>query len=289
MSGSLAMVFAGGRITEDHPSRAFVSINSGSHKIATDAGNAIFRLFGRSGATTSQVIDTSELTSSSSTLDLGTDEPLRRSGSGAFLEVSNASVTTSNAGAGGALLLIDDALLNATAPILNLKSGGSLTTAAEGINLTAKSKLVATGPLLKIDGGTLTIGNGSAVNAGGGSFLSVTGDLISMIGGTLNVSNGALLKSAGSSVVRIGGGLVNFNNSGATINLTNNLCAPSGCTIINGVKFFFTNGGTSANVSVSGSPFKNAAVSTTVNLSNGGNTAHVIVDGAGSKVIISGN
>jgi hypothetical protein len=35
-------------------------------------------------------------------------------------------------------------------------------------------------------------------------------------------------------------------------------------------------------------PFKNSG-SATVNLSNGGNTAHVIVDGTNSKVIISGN
>jgi hypothetical protein len=283
-SGSLAFVFAGGQIVESHATDPFVSISGGTHKIATDSGNALFRLFGRTTATTTETIDTSPLSSNTSTLTLGTDEPLKRSGSGALLEASNTSITTVGSSGGGGLVM-DAALLSATAPILQLKSGASLTTAAEAINLTGKAKLTATGPLLKIEGGALTIASGSAVTVGGGSFLNVTGDLISVNGGSLSISSGALLKASGSSVIKISGGLTAIN-SGGTVGITNNLCNPSPCTSIGGVQFFFTNSGTSSNVHVAGTPFKGTGSPT---LSNGTNTAHVIVDGSASKVIISGN
>jgi len=283
MTGGFLRVLAGGQVQETHPSSPFVAINGGTHTVASDASQAMFTLIGRTGATTLEVVNTSELTSSTSNLTLGTDQPLQRTGSGALLEVANASVHAS----GGSGLFLDTALLSATAPLLNVKAGGSLTTAADGINLSAQAKLTALGPLVRIDGGTLTIGSGSGVTVGGGSFLNVTGDLVTMNGGILNILNGAVLKASGGSVVKIGGGLVNFLNTAATVNLTNNLCAPSGCININGVNFFFTNAGNSSNVSVT-NPFKNGG-SATVNLSNGGNTAHVIVDGSNSKVIISGN
>ena len=283
MTGGFLRVLAGGQVQEKHPSNPFVAINGGTHTVASDASQALFTLIGRTGATTLEVVNTAELTSSTSNLTLGTDQPLQRTGSGALLEVTNASVHAS----GGNGLFLDTALLSATAPLLNVKAGGSLTTAADGINLSTQAKLTALGPLVRVDGGTLTIGSGSGVTVGGGSFLNVTGDLVTMNGGILNILNGAVLKASGGSVIRIGGGLINFSNSAATVNLTNNLCAPSGCTSINGVNFFFTNAGNSSNVSVT-NPFKNAG-SATVNLSNGGNTAHVIVDGTNSKVIISGN
>jgi len=283
MTGGFLRVLAGGQVQETHPSSPFVAINGGTHTVASDASQAMFTLIGRTGATTLEVVNTPELTSSTSNLTLGTDQPLQRTGSGALLEVANASVHAS----GGSGLFLDTALLSATAPLLNVKAGGSLTTAADGINLSAQAKLTALGPLVRIDGGTLTIGSGSGVTVGGGSFLNVTGDLVTMNGGILNILNGAVLKASGGSVVKIGGGLINFLNTAATVNLTNNLCAPSGCININGVNFFFTNAGNSSNVSVT-NPFKNSG-SATVNLSNGGNTAHVIVDGTNSKVIISGN
>jgi hypothetical protein len=283
MTGGFLRVLAGGQVQETHPSSPFVAINGGTHTVASDATQAMFTLIGRTAATTLEVVNTSELTSTTSNLTLGTDQPLQRTGSGPVLQVTNASVN----GAGGSGFFLDTALVNATAPLLHLKTAGSLTTAGDGINLNAQAKLTAIGPLVRIDGGTLTIGSGSGVTVAGGSFLNVTGDLVTMNGGILNVLNGAVLKASGGSVVRIGGGLINFLNTAATVNLTNNLCAPSGCTNINGVHFFFTNAGNSSNVSVT-NPFKNTG-SATVNLSNGGNTAHVIVDGTNSKVIISGN
>jgi hypothetical protein len=290
MTGALAGVFAGGKIVESHATDAFVSIAGGTHKIALDSGStsAILLLLGRTGATTSELIDTSQLSSSaSSTLTLGTDEPLERSGAGAYLQATDgATITTVNAGSGGGGVYVDTALLRASAPLLSLRSGASLTTAAEGINLASKARLTAIGPIVRIDGATLTIGNGSAINVAGGSFLNITsGDLLSMIGGTLTISNGAILRVADGSVVKVHGSLANFNNTAATVNLTNS-CGGS-CTEIGGLRILFTNGGDSMNVSIH-NPFKNSG-STTINLSDGAKTAHVVVDGANSKLIISGN
>jgi len=279
-TGARDFVLAGGKIGGSDGTDPFLSFTGGTHKILSFS---ILHAGGGGGATTSEVIETCFPPCSSSTLTLGTGQPLVRSGSGPFFEASSGATITIDGGG----LHMDTALLSASAPLLSLRSGASLTTAAEGINLANKAKLTAIGPIVKIDGSTLTIGNGSAINVAGGSFLNITsGDLISMIGGTLNISNGALLKVAGGSVVKVSGGLVNFNSTTATINLTNSVCSGS-CAVINGVKFFFTNSGTSANVSVSNT-FKNSG-NATINLSAGANTAHVIIDGATSKLIVSGN
>ena len=282
-TGARDFVLAGGQIGRSDGTDSLLSFTGGTHKLGLGILSPFIIAAGGSGATTDEVIETCFSPCSSSTLTLGTVQPLVRSGSGPFFEASSGATITIDGGG----LHMDTALLSASAPLLSLRSGASLTTAAEGINLANKAKLTAIGPIVKIDGSTLTIGNGSAINVAGGSFLNITsGDLISMIGGTLNISNGALLKVAGGSVVKVSGGLVNFNSTTATINLTNSVCSGS-CAEINGVKFFFTNSGTSANVSVSNT-FKNSG-NATIKLSAGANTAHVIIDGATSKLIVSGN
>jgi hypothetical protein len=279
MTGSLALVFEGGQIREEHPTSPFVSISGGTtHKIASDAGNALFRLFGRAAATASETIDTTPLASSSSVLTLGSDEPLKRSGSGAFLETVNASIEAK------AVLVMDDALLSASAPLLNMKNSG-LTTAADAINLTGLAKLTAVGPFVKMDGSTLTVSNGHAIRVMGGSFLNVSGDLFSILnGGRLNLTNGAPLFVSGGSVVKISGGFVNFNNSSGQINVTNGVCSGT-CATVGGLNFFLQNGASSSNLSVSNA-IKNQGSGT---LNQGLNNAVIILDGGASKVIISGN
>ena len=278
LSGALALVFAGGTIAETHPSSPFVFISGGTHSIASDSGNALFRLFGRTSANTVEVVSTPGLSTTTSSLTLGTDEPLRRSGAGAFLETSGATISTK------AGLTLDNALLSATAPLLALRNS-SLTSAGDALNLTAKAKLTATGPLVKLDGSTLTVTNGHAIRVMNGSFLNLGGDLISILGGGhLNIANGAALFVSGGSVVKINGGLVNFHGSASQITIANNVCSGT-CATAGGISFHLQNSAIAGNISITGG-FKNDGSATkTIGLSD----AAIILDGATSKVIISGN
>jgi hypothetical protein len=100
---------------------------------------------------------------------------------------------------------------------------------------------------------------------------------------TLNLNNGSFLLAQGGSFVRITGALVNFGGAGNTVNLTNNLCG-SPCTVIGGLQVFLTNGAIAGNVTIA-SPITNPGGGT-INLSNGATTAHLVVDGANTKVRI---
>ncbi len=138
---------------------------------------------------------------------------------------------------------------------------------------------------MKLDGGTLNITSGHAIRVLNGSFLNVNGDLFSIkSGGTLTISNGSPLFIGGGSVVKISGAFVNFNNSSGTISATNQICGTP-CASQGGITFFTQNGATSANISITNG-VKNQG-SGSLNL--GSLTPAIVLDGANSKVIISGN
>jgi hypothetical protein len=282
-TGSLALVFTGGQIVETHPTSPFVSISGGTHTIASDSGNALFRLFGRSTATTTETVNTvasPTVSTGTSTLSLGTDQPLVRSGSGAFLAMAGGTLTTDS------VLTLDTALLAASAPLLNLKSNATLTSSADGINLVQNAKLTAVGPLVKLDGSTLNI-TGHAIRAMGGSLLDVSGDLFSLANASkLNLTNGGALFISGGSVVKISGALVNFGGSGGNqLNISNTFTPNGGCSVqCGGLSVSTQNGGSLGNVSIT-SPIKNGGLGT-VTLSSG---SHIILDGTTSKIIIVGN
>jgi hypothetical protein len=282
MTGALLRVLAGGTVIDTHPTNALFAITGGTHAIASATGQAMFPLFGRSTATTSENVSTPGLNTSTSTLTIGTDQPLQRSGSGDLLSVSNASISTH------AALTLDRALLSASAPLLNLKSGASLTTAADALNLTALAKLNVTGPLVKLDAATLTIANGHAVRAMGGSFLNVGGDLFSIAnGGKLDIKNGAALFISGGSVVKINGGLVNFGGTGNQVSIVSPLGTTGGCSTqcgSFGSNILLQNSASFGNVSISSNAIKNSS-GNSVSMTGG----VIVLDGATSKLIISGN
>jgi hypothetical protein len=279
MTGSLVNVAAGGQIIESHPTSPHVSITGGTHKLASDSTLPLFGLFGRSTATTSETVTFGTLDIASSTLTLGTDQPLQRSGAGAFLEISGATVSV------GKGLNLDTALLSASGPLLNLKSGATLTSATDGLNLVSQAKLTATGPLAKLDASTLTITNGHAFRIMGGSFLNVTGDLFSIANASkFNITGGGVLFISGSSVVKISGALVNFGGSGSNqLNISNSF-SPGSCTSCGDLSVSFQNGASASNVSITNA-VKNSSLGT-VTLSSG---SHIILDGANSKLVITGN
>jgi hypothetical protein len=191
---------------------------------------------------------------------------------------------------GEKLLSVDTALLEASAPILNLLAGSVFSTNVDAVDLSRQAKVTSVGPILKLDGSTLTVRSGAAVNVAGGSALGVAGDLIQLVNGsTLSVLNGPLLSVAGGSVVNISGALVAFGGTGRnSVNVTNSLCAP--CTLLGGIPVALSGGATSSNVRVGANAFVNGSAPGTVTLSNPttstGGTAVVVVSGSTSKVTI---
>jgi hypothetical protein len=227
LTGGLFVARDGGQATVIGSSAPFVSITGGTHSIASNAGLAMFRLFGRSTAT---AVD------SETGLILGTDKPLQQDG--VLLETSGATVT------GQQVARIDTALLAATAPLLNAKAASLLTTSTDAIDLSFRTNVTSLGSdVLRLDASKLNVLAGALVNVAGGSKLTVAGNLVSLTNGaTLTLFSGPLLNVSGGSFASITGALVNFGGTGGNvINLTNTL-APTG--YLNGVPVFSSLGGT---------------------------------------------
>ncbi|MBM4439544.1 MAG: FecR domain-containing protein [Candidatus Rokubacteria bacterium] len=281
-TGGLFHVGNGGKVTASTGTNPLVSLSGGTHTIGTGSA-AMFQLTGRTTATASEVVDTPGVTTTTSTLTIGSDTPLVLTGSGAYLEASNSASISAARGAD-----IDHALVSATAPLLNLKSGASLTTSSNGINLISNAKLTTTTDLVRIDNATLTVA-GHAIRAMGGSFLNVSGDLFSLAnGGRLTITSGGALLISGGAVVKINGGLINFSGTGNIVSITNSF-TPGSCPSVNcgtgalASAVSFQNSATSAQVSISNNAIKNQGTNT-LNVSG----SAIIVDGTSAKLIISG-
>jgi hypothetical protein len=275
--GPLVGTFGGGQVLVNGSTDPLFLFTGGSHAFGT--ASTAFILNGLPSETADEVVDEGGEEEEGLTLTLGTRKPLQHSGS--LLEADGATLTTNRG------VTIDTALVEASAPLINLRSGSRLTTAVDALDLVQKAKLTSVGPVFKLDASTLTVNNGALALVRGGSFLSVTGDFLHMRNGsTLNLLNGPLLNVSGNSAVNISGALVNFNGSGGNaINITNTLC-PSGCANIGGLNVNLTGGAGIGNVSIT-NPIKNGALGA-INLSNE-NTAVISVSGANSRVTITGN
>jgi hypothetical protein len=273
--GALLATFAGGQLVVNDSTDPVFAFTGGDHSIGTGESadrDAIFILNGLAAQTANEEVETGTI------LELGTRQPVQAAGS--LLEMTSANVTTNK------VLRLDTALLEASAPIINLKANAGLQTFSDAVDLIQKAKLTtsAINPMIRLDGSHILVSDGALVAVRGGSFLNIGGDLLAMNNAsTLSLNNGTILTASGGSVVKIQGGLVNFGGVGNTINITNNLC-PGGCTVIGGLKVFLTNGALAGNVTVD-TPIINPGGGT-INFSNGGNTAHITVDGATTKVRI---
>jgi len=263
---SVLNVAAGGTIVSTHTG-SLIKFAASTLTI----GGSIAVLAGRSTATATEVAD-------GVTLTLGTDKPLQHNG--VVVELSGATVTARKG------VRVDPALLEASAPLLDLKATSALTTSLETIDLSLKAKVTSLGPVLRLDASTLTVQAGAAINVNAGSLLKVTGDLLELRNGsTLSVMNGPLVRVAAGSVLNVSGALVAFGGTGGnTINITNTLCSP--CTSIGGLNVFLTGGASSPNVSIT-NPIKNSTLGSIVK-SDTAQTAVLVVEGSTSKVTISG-
>jgi hypothetical protein len=197
-----------------------------------------------------------------------------------LLETSGATIT------GQKVLRVDNALLEATAPLLNLNAKGVAQSAltATGTNLLdvcCQTQVTALGSsVIRLDNSVLNVNGGALVNVSA-SKLTVGGDLVTLLNGaTLSVLNGPLITLNAGGFVKISGGLINFGGTGGnTVNITNSLCP---CSLIGGVPVALQNGALATNVQIS-SPIKNSALGT-VNLSP--NAALAVVNGSTSKLIV---
>lgn len=259
---SLLSLFQGGTLTTSSADPlAFLS--GGRHSFGS-VGVAMFDL---SGVNTATDPDTG--------LRVGSDRPLQHGGP--LLETSNAAVTTQQA------VRVDTALLEATAPLLALRDGSTLTTRADAVALSYQAKVTSLGSMVKLDRSAMVVANGAALSLAGGSLARVTGDLFSLTNGSsLSVLNGALVSLSGGSMLNVNGSLIGFGGTGGNlVSVANNLCP---CTTIGGLPVSLTNGALPSNVNIAGA-IKNSNLGS---LTIAPNAAVIRVDGAGTKVTING-
>ena len=259
---SLLAVMQGGVLTTSSTD-ALVRLDGGVHTVG-GAGVPMFDLYG----TTSAVDAETGLT-------LGTLRPLQHAGS--LFDASNATVSAVQA------VRVDNALLEASAPLLVLRNGSKLTTAADTVQLSYQAKVTSLGSIIKLDRSALTVAGGAALSLAGGSVLRVTGDLFSLMNGSsLSLLGGPLVSLSGGSILNVTGALIGFGGSGGNlVSVANSFCP---CATIGGIPVSLTGGALASNVSINGA-IKNGGLET-LNLAP--NAALIRVDGAATKVTIGG-
>ena len=231
--------------------------------------------FGSAGVPMVDLYGTTSAVDAETGLTLGTHRPLQHAGS--LLDASNATVTTTQA------VRVDNALLEASAPLLVLRNGSKLTTAVDTVQLSYQAKVTSLGPLVALDRSALTVTSGAALSLTGGSVIRITGNLFSLTNGSsLSLLSGPLVSLSGGSMLTVTGGLIGFGGSGGNlVSVTNSFCP---CTTIGGIPVSLTGGALASNVSINGA-IKNGGLGT-VNLSP--NAALIRVDGVTTKVTIGG-
>jgi hypothetical protein len=261
---SLLTVLPGGSFTSS-TTDPLVSVTGGTHALGTDVA-----MFDIAGSGTALDADTG--------LMLATTEALKTNGP--LFEADGATVTTNQ------VVRLDQALLEASAPLLHLKNGSQLTSAGDAIALGNQSRLTANASaLVALNASKMIVSMGSLVNVSGASVLNVSGNLVSLSNGSaLSLLNGSLLAVSGNSLASIGGSLVSFGGSGGNLlSVSNNYCGGS-CAVISGIPVALLNGATASNVSIGAGAIQNPNLGS-VKLGSP-STALVTVSGAGSKVTI---
>jgi hypothetical protein len=244
------------------PAGPLLSLAGGNSRLATDG--SIFRLIG-----TTTAFD------AASGLTVGTEQPIRHAGG--FLDMNAATVATART------VRVDVALLQASAPLLNLfgTGGAQLTTSSNAIDLTSKAKVTNTGAFVAMDQSRLIVNNAALVNVAGASYLKGSGNLVNLANGsTLTINNGVLLFVSGGSIVNISGALIAFSGLGGnTVNISNTLAFVN----IGGIPVSLIGGALAANVSITGTPIKSPTLGTITP-----HKALIQVNGATTKLTISG-
>jgi hypothetical protein len=259
----LLSVAPGGQVVSTS-SDALVTLTTATQSLATADGAAMFNLAGSTTAVDAE-----------SGLVLGTGKPLQTGGSLLFTLAATVNGQTA--------VKIDTALLEASAPLLNLRAT-NFTTSRDAVDLTLRAKVTSLGPLVRLDGSTMTVQNGALYNLAGGSFLRVTGDLVELSNGSiLTLANGPVLSANGGSAVNVSGSFVAFTGTGGNkVNISNSLCP---CTLVSGVPVALRDGAVASNVTIGPNAIKNPSLGT-ITL-GGPSTAAIVLSGPSSKVTIA--
>lgn len=257
LTGGLVRVTDGSRLERMGSTAPLVSLTRGSLTVGTETvSGAIFHLAGTATETENGF---DEIYYGDG---IATDQPLKP-GAGTVFEADGTTIDVR--GPNGSAFRVDQALLEATAPLISLKGGATMTTSSHTVDLTMRAHVVSLGDaMIKLNASTLTVTNGHLVNVAGASRLSVAGDLLQMTGGSmLNLLNGLLLNVTGGSAAHIAGSLVSFTGAGNVINVTNTL-APTG--FMGGVPVFSSLGGTTGFSLSSGTPLNGLNTAGTIKI-----------------------
>ena len=210
-AGSFSRLDGGAEIIQTSVAEPLVSMRGGSLDVGTGGTGHLFDLVGRPANTQ---------TDPETGLTLGTDRPLQPGAEAPVFEATNATLNVR-----GSAYRVDTALLEATAPLLNLVGGTTLATGAHAVDLVGRARVSIPNDaiaMINLNGSSLTVANGNLVNVAGGSQLNLAGSLLALgNGSTVNILNGLLLNVTGGSSVSIGGSLVSFSGAGNLLNVTN--------------------------------------------------------------------
>jgi hypothetical protein len=282
--GPLLGTFNGGQLVVNSSTSALFKFTGGTHSFGTATGtdrDAALILRGLTTQTTTETVtvvtDSEGFSTATQSVTVGTRKPVQHGG--ALIEATGGTLSTNR------VMRLDTALLEASAPILSLNSGATMTVSTDGLDLVqnAKRTMTSTGvSLVNLNASTLTLTSGSLLAARLSSFLNVAGDAIKLSGtASLTISNGYLLFASGDSVVKIAGALVNKTASN-TVTITNSSgCPSSSCTTKNGLVIFKANSGNFDNVAIGSTPF----IGGIPTLTSG--SAHIRIDGASTRINIA--
>jgi len=200
-----------------------VSMLGGSLSVGAAGDGHLFDLIGRAGFTEVDF---------DSGLRVGADRPIQPGTEAPVFETDNGAVVSVR----GSAYRIDMALLEATAPLLNLKGGTSFTTGDHAVSLVNGAKISIPNDavsMVSLKSSLLNVTRGNLVNVAGGSVLNVAGNLVSLAdASTLNIFNGLVLNVTSGSYASTGRSLVSFSGSGNVLNVNNSIVPTA---IINGI------------------------------------------------------
>ena len=220
-AGSFLRLDSGAQIVQTG-TEALVAMLGGSLSVGAGGSGNLFDLAGRAGAT--QVDETGLL--------VGTDRPIQPGAEAPVFQAENGAVVNVR----GSAYKVDTALLEATAPLLQLIGASSMTTGDSAVNLVGRAKVSIPNDavsMVTLRSSVLNVATGHLVNVGGGSVLNIAGNLVTLAdASTLNIFNGLLLNVSGNSTASIGRSLVSFAGTGNVLNVNNSI-APTA--IINGI------------------------------------------------------
>ena len=223
-AGSFLRLDDGSRIVQAGAGEPLVWMRGGSLSVGTGSdGGHLFELIGRSGATAVDL---------ETGLTVGTDRPLELGTQATVFEADNGATVSIR----GSAYKIDTALLEATAPLLNLNGGTAVTTSGHVVDLVRQAKVSLPNDalaMISLNGSSLSVLSGHLVNVAGGSVLNIAGNLVSLgNGSTLTLFNGLLVNVSGGSSASIGRSLVSFSGTGNALYITNSVIPTA---IINGI------------------------------------------------------